>query len=66
VRNIIGPVPDDNTAYSDLLEHDLIDPADFLHYRETTYILAAMFKDRLLGPRNARWSRASTRSSWSS
>jgi hypothetical protein len=50
VRNIIGPVPDDNTAYSDLLEHDLIDPADFLHYRETTYILAAMFKDRLLGP----------------
>jgi hypothetical protein len=25
VRNLIGPVPDDNTAYSDLLEHDLID-----------------------------------------
>jgi len=44
VRGMIGPDPDDTSIYSDLLEHNLINADDFLHYREATFmaISAAM------------------------
>jgi hypothetical protein len=45
IRWIIGPVKNDRTIYSDFLEHDLLSPEDFLHYREGSYILLALLKD---------------------
>jgi hypothetical protein len=45
IRWVIGPVKNDRTIYSDFLEHDLLSPEDFLHYREGTYLLLALLKD---------------------
>ena len=48
VRNLIGPDADDPTIYSDLLEHNLIDADDFLHYREDLFIAIAAGMDVML------------------
>jgi hypothetical protein len=45
VRLAIGPDPADTSIYSDLLENDLVDAADFIHYREGTFMaLSAAMK----------------------
>jgi hypothetical protein len=49
VRKLIGPDPDDTSIYSDLLEHNLISPADLLWYREGTFMAIAAAME-FLGP----------------
>ncbi len=51
LRTLIGPEQDDPTAYSTLLESNLIDPDDFLHYREGLFIAIAAGLNTLLSPR---------------
>jgi hypothetical protein len=48
VRKMIGPDPDDPTIYSDLLEHNLINADDFLHYRETLFMAISAGMDAFL------------------
>ena len=49
VRNFIGPDPEDTSIYSEFLEKDLIDAADFLHYQEEGFMAITAAMEAFLG-----------------
>jgi hypothetical protein len=51
VRHLIGPTKDDPTIYSDLLQHNLINADDFLHYQESLFIAISLALSSVLSPR---------------
>ena len=54
VRQLIGPDPDDPTAYSIELESNLMDPETFIHFNETLFIALRLAADRFLDEQQKR------------